>query len=155
MRKKNSIKTICRYLAIISFGILMSNCDSSKLHKTPIENFEGIWELSGRPMFDGIRIKIEKEKPDKLIGRVISLNDNMYVKMFSSPNDIWVTNINRTSNFDFKLTERKIGSELFSIYGLNTSQEFKVVFIDENTIGIGTGNSKPSDSSIKYIRVEN
>jgi hypothetical protein len=66
-----------------------------------------------------------------------------------------VTGISRTSNYEFRVTEKKIGSTLFSIYGLETTKEFKVEFIDQNTIGLGSENSKPIGSSIKYIRIKN
>ena len=138
---------------ILLLGLLISSCD--KLNETPIENFKGIWKLEGRSMFNGIEIKIEENSGGKLIGKVISLNDNKYVKMFVEINDTWVTGIRRTSNYEFRLTEKKIGSDLFSIYGLETTNEYKVEFIDENTIGLGTGDSKPTESSIKYSRLKN
>ena len=54
-----------------------------------------VWaeELKGRPMYDGIRIKIEKKKKDNLAGRVVALNDNKYVKLFVEKDDIWVPGI--------------------------------------------------------------
>ena len=106
-------------------------------------------------MFDGIKIKIEKRDNGDLMGKVISLNDNKYVKMFVEPNDIWVTGISRSSNYEFKLTEKKIGSALFSVYGLSTTNEYKVEFIDDDTIGLGSDNSDPTKSPIKYIRLKN
>ena len=141
---------------ILLFGLFIStSCDTSKFQETPIENFEGIWQLEGRSIFDGIQIRIEKNSSGNLFGKVISINDNKYVKMFVEPNDIWVSGISRTSNYEFKLTEKKIGSALFSLYDLSTTNEYKVEFIDENTIGLGTGSSDPIGSSIKYVRVKN
>ncbi|WP_372650945.1 hypothetical protein [Draconibacterium sp.] len=138
---------------ILLLGLLISSCD--KLNETPIENFKGTWKLEGRSMFNGIEIKIEENSGVKLIGKVVSLNDNKYVKMFVETNDTWVTGIRRTSNYEFRLTEKKIGSDLFSIYDLETTKEYKVEFIDEDTIGLGSGDSKPTESSVKYIRVKN
>ena len=138
---------------ILLLGLLITSCD--KLNETPIDNFKGTWKLEGRSMFNGIEIKIDENSNGKLIGKVISLNDNKYVKMFVELNNTWVTGIRRTSNYEFRLTEKKIGSDLFSIYGLETAKEYKVEFIDEDTIGLGSGDSKPTDSSIKYIRVKN
>ncbi len=146
---------IAKIWIALLFGLLLISCDTSKLHETPIDNFEGIWELSGRTMFDGIKIKIEKRDNGDLMGKVISLNDNKYVKMFVEPNDIWVTGISRSSNYEFKLTEKKIGSVLFSVYGLSTTNEYKVEFIDDDTIGLGRDNSDPTKSPIKYIRLKN
>ena len=152
--KKTNIKSKITGLGIILLlGLLISSCD--KLNETPIENFKGIWKLEGRSMFNGIEIKIEENSSGELSGKVISLNDNKYVKIFVELNDTWVTGIRRTSNYEFRLTEKKIGSDLFSIYGLETTKEYKVEFIDKNTIGLGTGDSKPTESSIKYSRVEN
>ena len=62
--------------------------------------------------------------------------------MFVDSNAIWISGIKRTSNYQFKLTEKKIAKDLFSLYGLGTSNEFKAEFIDENTIGeIGLVNA--------------
>ena len=142
---------ITRLGIVLLIGLLISSCD--KLNETPIDNFKGTWKLDGRSMFNGIEIKIEENSGGKLIGKVISLNDNKYVKMFVELNDTWVTGIRRTSNYEFRLTEKKIASALFSIYGMETTKEYTVEFIDKNTIGLGTGDSKPTESSIKYIRV--
>jgi hypothetical protein len=32
--------------------------------------------------------------------------------------------------------------------------EFKVQFIDENTIGLSAGSSDPKTSSVKYVRIK-
>lgn len=90
---------------VLLLGLLISSCD--KLNETPIENFKGTWKLEGRSMFNGIEIKIEENSSGKLIGKVISLNDNKYVKMFVEMDDTWVTGIRRTSNYEFRLTEKK------------------------------------------------
>ena len=152
--KNNRIKSnVLRFGIILFLGLIITSCDTSKLHQTPIENFVGTWELFGRSMFNGMQIKIDKNDSGKLIGKVIALNDNKYVQMFVEINDSWITEITRTSNFEFKLKEKKIGSALFSVYGLGTTQEYEVQFIDENTIGLGSDNSSPTSSSIKYIRI--
>ena len=153
MKNITAKKQILSLGIILFFSLIITSCNTSKLHQTPIENFEGTWELSGRSIFDGIKVEISKDDSGKLIGKVVTLNDNKYVKMFVEINDTWITEITRTSNFEFKLKEEKIGSVLFSIYGLGTTQEYKVQFIDKNTIGLGSDNSNPSNSSIKYIRV--
>ena len=143
-------------LIILTIGImLVSSCDTNKLKETPIDKFVGVWELQGRAMLDGIKIKIEKDEDDELIGKVVELNDNKYVQMFLEIDSKWITGIKRTSNFEFKLTEKKIGSELFSLYGLDTSKEFNVQFIDETTFGISTGSSDPKQSEIIYKKIEN
>ncbi|MBL0742411.1 hypothetical protein [Chryseolinea lacunae] len=116
------------------------------------EKFVGTWELNGRSMFEGIQIKIEKKDGD-FVGKIIHLNDNKFIKMFADSGDVWVSAITRSSNFDFKLTEKKIARDLFSLYGLSTSQDFKVQFIDDNTIGLGSDSADPQRSSVLYKRI--
>nr|WP_321356996.1 hypothetical protein [uncultured Draconibacterium sp.] len=138
------------FLSIIT--LLFVSCDSSKLDETPIEKFIGVWEIQGRTMFDGIEVSIEKNGSGSVVGKVVKLNDNKYVQMFLEENAVWVTGIKRSSNYQFKLTERKIASELFSLYGQKTSVEFEVQFINDNLFGLGTGNSDPIKSAITYKR---
>ena len=75
--------------------------------------------------------------------------------MFVEQNDIWIKEIKRASNFKFKLTEKKIGNALFSIYGQKTTKEYKIEFIDKNTFGLATKNSDPQKSKVRYKRVKN
>lgn len=131
---------------------LLISCDRQGLTEIPTDKFIGTWELRGRGIYDGIQLQIQKEN-DKLIGRLTKLNENKYVQMFSELEDVWVSNISRSSNYQFRLTERKIGRELFALYGISTSQEFKVEFINDDTIGLSTGGN-PNKSSIKYVRIK-
>ena len=147
---KPKIKQVFILLILASFLIA---CDSSKLTQTPMENFIGTWEVKGRSMFDGIVIRIDKNNNDEYIGRVKEINENKYVKMFVEPNDIWFYGIKRSSNFEFKLSEKKLASELFSMYGLSSKVEYRVQFIDKNTIGLGQ-DSDPIKSGITYKRVD-
>jgi len=153
MGKVNRIKRLVRQGLIILTVVITSSCSSNKLKETPIENFVGEWVLQGRSIFEGIVVSIEKNTEGDLSGKVISLNNNKYVRMFVENGDSWVSNISRSSNFEFKLTEKKIGSSLFALYGQSTSKGFKVQFVDENTIGLGEGSSDPLKSSITYKRV--
>jgi hypothetical protein len=139
-------------LIVLGLGLLMMGC-GDKLKEVPLDKFVGTWELKGRGMFDGIQVKIENQG-EKLTGRIFKLNDNKLVKMFAQNGDTWVSGITRSSSYQFKLTENKLAKDLFSIYGLSTSQEFKVEFIDDNTIGLGTDNSDPQNATITYKRVE-
>ncbi|MDA3912129.1 MAG: hypothetical protein PF448_12310 [Bacteroidales bacterium] len=151
----NKLKSIFFPIWILLLaGLLLTSCNESKLSKTPIDNFLGIWELKGRPMFDGIQLEIRKESDGNLTARVIKMNDNKYVRMFVETNNVWVTEISRISNFEFRLIEKRLGSELFSIYDLSSTSEYKVVFIDENTIALGVNGTDPHDSKIKYVRIE-
>jgi hypothetical protein len=124
-----------------------------RMKEIPEDKFVGVWEIKGRSMFEGIQIRITKEN-NKLTGKIVKLNDHRLVKLFSDTSDVWVSDISRSSNFQFRLTERKIARDLFSMYGLSTSQEFRTEFIDDNTIGLGADNSDPQQSTIVYKRVE-
>jgi hypothetical protein len=132
--------------------VFLFSCNE-KFKEVSMDKFVGVWELKGRSIFDGIQIKIEK-KDNKLNGRIVKLNDNKLVKMFSEVGDVWVSEIARSSNYQFKLTEKKIAKDLFSLYGMSTSQDFKIEFIDDNTIGLGTDSSDPQHATIIYTRVE-
>ena len=136
-------------------GLSITGCALDNMQKTPIENFIGTWELEGRKMFEGIKIEIYKNKSAKLEAKVVQLNNNKYIKMFVEQNDIWIKEIKRASNFKFKLTEKKIGNALFSIYGQKTTKEYKIEFIDKNTFGLATKNSDPQKSKVRYKRVKN
>lgn len=132
---------------------ILSLCFScqNKSH-VPDDKFVGVWELKGRSMFEGIQIKIER-KEDKFTGRIIKLNDNKYIKMFADSNDVWISEIKRASSYQFRLTEKKIARDLFSLYGLPTSQEFKVEFIDDNTLGLASDSADPLKSQVTYTRI--
>jgi hypothetical protein len=138
-----------KVLVFFLSGFLFFSCSGNLI---PDDKFIGTWEMKGRGMFEGIQIRIVKED-GKLIGKILRLNDNKFIKMFADSNDVWVSEIRRTSDFEFKLTEKKIAKDLFSLYGLSTSQEYKAEFIDDNTIGLGMDNSDPLQSSLVYKRI--
>ena len=105
-------------------------------------------------MFNGIQIKIEKTEDNKFKGRVVKLNNNKYVKMLVELDDLWVTEIKRSSNFQFILTKKIIGSDIFSLYGLKTTKTFNVQFINNNKVGLDVGSKDPSKSKMIYKRIE-
>lgn len=72
-------RNITRIIVLILGIILANSCDSDKLKETPIGRFEGVCELQGRTMLNGIKVKIEKNENNKLTGKIIELNDNKYV----------------------------------------------------------------------------
>jgi hypothetical protein len=47
------LKSITKLIILFSIGILLASCDG-KLKETPISQFEGIWDLQGRKMFNGV-----------------------------------------------------------------------------------------------------
>ena len=145
--KKNTKKTMTLLLATL----FLLSC-SEKLKTVSEDKFIGTWEMKGTSIMDGTQIQIQKEN-NKLIGRIVKLNDNKYVKLFADSNEVWISEISRNSNYEFKLIESKLGKDLFALYGQKTNQEFKVQFIDENTIGLATENSEPTTSTRIYKRV--
>jgi hypothetical protein len=135
-----------------SMIILLASC-SEKYGYVADDKFVGLWELSGRSMFNGIQVRIQKED-NAFVGKIVKLNANKYVQMFADTNDVWVSGIDRSSNFAFRLTERKLARELFSVYGMSGSQEFKVQFIDDNTLGLATEGADPLNSTVVYKRIK-
>lgn len=152
MNTTKTVKTSIM-LILVLFTLVLSSCEGDKFQKVSIDKFEGTWELKGRTMFDGITIQIEKDNQGELKGKIVALNENKFVQLFAEQNDTWVSTIKRISNYEFKLVEKKIGDALFSMYGMDTSKDFKVQFIDENTIGLSSGSSDPKTSTVKYLRV--
>lgn len=150
--KKDKLK-IMKIIQTLFIALLLTGC-SEKFNKVSEDKFIGIWEIKGVSMLEGMQIRIQNEN-NQLIGRIYKLNENKYVEMFADSSDIWISDIKRNSNYEFKLTENKIGKELFSVYGLKTSEDFKVEFIDENTFGIAGENSDPLKSSRIYRRINN
>lgn len=139
-----------KYLLLALTLICFSCSDTAMVSE---DKFVGLWELKGRSMFEGIQVRIDKQG-EKISGRIFKLNDNKFIKMFADTNDVWVSEIRRSSNYQFRLVEKKIARDLFSLYGLSTSQEFKVQFIDDNTIGLSTESADPLKSQIVYKRIQ-
>lgn len=146
------MKNIFTYI-IISVSLFISSCDTEGLSEIPMEQFIGTWSLQGRGMLEGMEIEIKKEE-EQLIGRVSKLNDNKYIQLFSTNNDVWVSEISRRSNYQFRLTEKKIARELFALYGLSSSNEFKVEFIDKDIIGLSGEGKDPKNATIRYVRIK-
>lgn len=139
-------------LIIIALIFFIAGC-GEKLKEVPTDKFAGVWELKGRKMFEGIQIKIEVQG-ETVTGKIVKLNDNKWVKMFADNGDVWISEVTRSSNYQFRLVEKKLAKDLFSLYGISTSQEFKVEFIDDNTIGLTSETGDPQKATVFYKRVE-
>lgn len=146
-----TVKIINVLLIVIAMSF--SSCDSKHLLKTSINQFNGVWELKGRNLFEGIQVEIEIDKSGKVSSKVVKLNDNKYVQLFLSEGDEWVKSIKRSSNFEFVVSELKLAGPLFSLYGNSTTKEWNAVFKNKNCIGISE-NKNPEMSSIEYCRVK-
>ena len=144
------LKLIFALIILLTF----SSCDIDSTRTTSMDQFVGLWELKGRSMLDGVQIDIRKNDSDQLIGKVKNLNENKYVRLFVEEEDTWVSSIKRSSNSEFKLSEKKVGNALFATYGLSTSKEYKVQFIHQDTIALGTKSKDPRKSKVFYIRIK-
>lgn len=122
------------YIGIILY--LIASCSNGNFKETEINQFIGTWELKGRDVFEGIQIKIEANEKGKLKGRIIQLNDNKWVKQFVDTNDVFITKIERLSNFEFEVSEKKIASELFGMYDLPTKELLKMKFVSPYKIQV-------------------
>ncbi len=118
-------------LTPVLFVLLISGCDN--MQEVPMEKFRGTWEIQKNAMFNGIQISIEKEYK-QMTGRVVQLNENKYVNQFLEPGDIWISNILRASNFEFRIVEKRLAWPLFIQYDLPSAQEYKVTFSGNDTI---------------------
>lgn len=156
---EQKIKKRGRYIKFTMFlmGVmlfsLISSCDGKKFHEVPLQQFVGTWSVKGRSMLNGIVFSIQSGKNGNLQGKILQLNDNKLVNMFMKPGDIFVKNISRASNFEFKILENKVGHQLFSLYDISTSHTFRAIFINKDTIGLGGENETLTASKIQYVRV--
>lgn len=137
---------------VLLFTLSVASCDSSQFSKTPLDQFEGVWELKGRDMFKDMQIEIKLGKDNKVQSKIIKLNDNKFVRLFLSEGDQWVRDIRRASNYEFVITEKRIAAPLFSQYGNSTSQVWNAVFKSKNCIGISESKNAGS-SKVEYCRV--
>lgn len=136
-----------RSLIGILFLLVLSACDSSKFQETPLSQFEGKWRLCGRSIYEGMTIDIKTNKDGNLVGTIDSLNENKFVQFFMSKGDKFVSAIERKSNFEFVVKEKKIGSELMSLYDVSTTSEYKNVrFHSPDTIYL--------NNSVYYLRIK-
>jgi len=119
------MKQITKATIMLSLATLFLLSCSEKLKTVPDDKFIGTWEIKGASIMDGTQIQIQKEN-NKLIGRIVKLNNNKYVKLFADSNEVWISEISRNSNYEFKLTESKLGKDLFALYGQKTSQDLKI-----------------------------
>lgn len=140
------------YFFVTLIALSSGSCDSSQFSKTPLSQFEGVWELKGRDMFEGMQIEIKLGENGKIHSNIIKLNDNKFVRLFLSEGDQWVKEIRRISNYEFVLIEKKIAAPLFSLYGNSTLKEWNAVFKNKNCIGISESKNAGS-SKIEYCRV--
>jgi hypothetical protein len=119
------------------------------------DSFLGTWELKGREMYSQMTIRIVKENK-KLKGYVVSLPNNGYGQTFIRTDEVWITEIDRGANYYFRLTEKKIASELFAAYDMGTDMKFYATFSEtKDTIYLSTKspNRFIEKTNIFYTRI--
>lgn len=138
--------------AIFFFAISFAFSCSDYMYVDEVA-FLGTWQLKGRKMYEGMQLQIVKEN-QQLKGYITSIPSNKYAPLFLDSGNVWVLNIERTSNFAFKIKEQKIASELFSIYGLETTSSFYATLSeDKNRINLfPNSQDRIRDSDIYYER---
>ena len=72
-------------------------------------------ELKGRKIYEGMQISFV-ENNDEIKGYIKSIPQNKYSQFFPDSANIWVSSIQRASNYAFKISEKKIASEVISQY---------------------------------------
>ena len=131
-----------KYLLItLCLTSILFSCDTSKMSKTPDDQFIGDWVLRDRGRLDGIEIEISKDEKGNFSGLITKLNDDKYVTLFMEEGDKIVSEIKRNSNFEFVLSEKKIAAPLFSAYGQGTTAEFSAKFQGKDTILLGNNGA--------------
>ena len=128
--------------------ILSAGCDTSRMKEIPLDRFIGHWKLVDRGILDGIEIEVT-EKDGKLSGVITKLNSNKYVLLFAEMGDIIVSDIERKSNFEFTINEKKIAAPLFSSYGQATGTSLSAVFESNDKILLGNKGSEGEYARIK------
>ncbi|WP_372933398.1 hypothetical protein [Mariniphaga sediminis] len=124
MQKIRLFKILLILLGLITF---QSCTDYGYVEDTA---FIGTWELKGRKIYTGMKVRIEKEN-GKLKGYIISPPDSNYGEIFIENGKTWITKIDRGANYYFKITENKIAGELFSQYDIKANSSFYATFSEE------------------------
>ena len=125
-----------KIIGLVCLTLFFVSCDTNKLSETPMQQFVGTWVAKDRPLIDGVQFEIA-EKDGALEGRILRLNDNKLVDLFSSEGDVLISEITRKSNFQFTVKEKHVAASLFSTYDLPSSEELTAEFHGKNEIWLG------------------
>lgn len=136
-----------RIIGLILLTFVVFSCDTSKLSETPIKQFAGVWIAKDRPLIGGVQFEIVETK-GLLEGRIVKLNGNKLVNLFSSEGDVLISGITRRSNYQFNIFEKHVAAPLFSTYDLPSSAQLTAEFHGRNEIWLGKNGIDG-----KYIRV--
>lgn len=124
---------------LLSMIVLCVGCGDG-FGKVELSSLEGDWEIRGRNnILDGSLIRVNK-LDNKYIGELILVSNNK-LKLYMDSGDIILKDIDRKSNFEFKFTEHRPNSEIFSLYNLVTTFEYEVRYYTDSLL-ISSGENK-------------
>jgi trehalose utilization protein len=136
-------------LSFLGICFLLTSC---KFQYVQDREFIGRWELKGRPLLKGLRIKIMKEN-EEMIGTITQLPENESIASYMKIGEVWLKGFERTSNYSFLVRETRPASELFSLYGQTSTHTYKAEFMDDQRFGISDESGNPQKSDVYYERV--
>ncbi len=139
-------------ITCLAFILLLLSAFSCKLKYIDKSDFEGKWELTGRPGLSGMVVEISQTN-DRHTGTIVSPPDAEALDGFLKEGAIWVSSIHRNSNFQFIIVEKRPAETLMNQYDIPTSTEWHAEFIHKDTIGLSL-QGDPQSSKIRYIRIK-
>lgn len=153
MRNLTHVLNLVLITSLLSVMALSSCSDS---HYVSDDLFVGTWELKGRGIYNKMTVSIAKGE-DGLKGKVNSVPDNKYGKLFLEEGQAWISEISRSSDYYFKIKENKIASELFSAYGLSATSTYYITFSEDGSKFYLTDkipNKTAQETSVYYERIK-
>jgi hypothetical protein len=144
--KTNKYRHLLKVLYLILFILV-----SCKFKYVDENKFIGKWQVYGRNSYDSLQVEIRKES-GHLIGKIIYIPDKKILRTYLNVNDPWLTDFQRTSNYQFQIKEARPAADLFSLYSIPGKTTFKVEFINDDKFGLSE-NGDPKSSTIFYQRI--
>jgi hypothetical protein len=142
-----------KYIKGIALLLFLLTAFSCKFNYIDKSDFEGTWELTGRPGVSGMLVEIS-QRNDRYTGTIVRPPDAKELAGFLQEGSLWISSIQRNSNFQFIIVEKRPAETLMHQYDLPTVTEWHVEFIHKDTLGLSRGESDPQNSKIRYIRVK-
>lgn len=132
--------------------LFLSAC-SAEYQKKELTDFNGTWKVVGNSTLQDIQFSIQIDGK-KVKSEIVNLNENKWVNQFSEVGDKWISSVERESNFQFKISEKRIGSGIFSLYDLPSSNTYFAQFAHQDTLCLSTSKNKVLKSQYRYIRIK-
>lgn len=143
-----------KILFIIIVLTLTCSCDTSKFKETPESKFFGLWKINDGTLYNGSIIKFSKDDNGEMFGRIVRLNNNKLLNLFVDSSNVIFFSFSRTSNFQFKISKMRVGSDLMKMYDVPTSDVLTVQFINDSTIGLANNDKDPLKSKQTLTRLD-